>query len=168
VSNVTVTSQEIAQACAKVMLDADSASSGQGIELLQIAPGQATMQMTVKPHQTNGLGICHGGFIFMLADSCFAFACNSYNQRAVAAGASIEFIAPAFLSDVLEAKATETAINGRTGHYEITVIRKIATTAQPNAQPHNTERALIALFKGRSATIKGQLIEQPINTDTAK
>jgi acyl-CoA thioesterase len=168
VSDAIAMSQEMAEACAKVMLDADSASSGQGIELLRIAPGQATMQMTVKQHQTNGLGICHGGFIFMLADSCFAFACNSYNQRAAAAGASIEFIAPAFLGDVLEAKATETAINGRTGHYEITVIRKIATTAQPNAQPNNTDRALIALFKGRSATIKGQLVEQQINTDISK
>jgi acyl-CoA thioesterase len=149
------TPQQLAEACAKVMFDADQASSGQGIELTDIAPGRAAMKMTVQPHQTNGLGICHGGFIFMLADSCFAFACNSYNQRAVAAGASIEFVAPAHLGDVLEASATEVAVSGRTGHYEISVVRQQST----HLSPHSKNDVLIALFRGRSATIKGHLVE---------
>jgi acyl-CoA thioesterase len=137
--------QKQAQACADAMYKGDNATIGQKIELLEIGPGVATMRMQVQPHQTNGHGMCHGGFIFMMADSCFAFACNSHNQRAVAASANIEFLAPAQLGDVLIARAREIAISGRAGHYEIMVTRQ-------------SDDALIAIFRGKSATIKGQLV----------
>jgi acyl-CoA thioesterase len=136
---------QLAQACAEAMYQGDNATIGQKVELIEVGPGTATMQMQVQGHQTNGHGMCHGGFIFMMADSCFAFACNSHNQRAVAASAQIDFIAPAELGDLLVAKAREVALAGRTGHYEIMVTRK-------------SDGQLIAIFRGRSATIKGQLV----------
>ena len=142
--------QELAQATAKAMYEVDRASIGQGIKLVDIGPGTATMQMTVQEHQTNGHGMCHGGFIFMLADSCFAFACNSHNQRCVAAGAAIEFLLAVQLGEQLTATAREITRSGRTGHYEIAVTRAIAGTADVE---------IVALFRGRSATIKGQLVQ---------
>jgi acyl-CoA thioesterase len=144
--NVTdMTPQQLARACADAMYEGDKATIGQNVELVDVGPGTATMQMQVQPHQTNGHGMCHGGFIFMMADSCFAFACNSHNQKAVAASAQIDFLAPAELGDILIAKAREVAISGRAGHYEIMVTRQ-------------SDEQLIAIFRGRSATIKGQLI----------
>jgi acyl-CoA thioesterase len=136
---------ELAKACADAMYKDDNATIGQKIELIDIGPGSATMKMQVQAHQTNGHGMCHGGFIFMMADSCFAFACNSHNQRAVAASAHIDFLAPAEFGDVLVAKAREVVIAGRSGHYEVIVNRQ-------------SDEQLIALFRGRSATIKGQLV----------
>jgi acyl-CoA thioesterase len=140
-----MTPQQLAQACADAMYEGDRATIGQKVELIDVGPGSATMQMQVQPHQTNGHGMCHGGFIFMMADSCFAFACNSHNQKAVAASAQIDFLAPAELGDILIARAREVAVAGRTGHYEIMVTRK-------------SDEQLIAIFRGRSATIKGQLV----------
>ncbi len=140
-----MTAQQLARACADAMYESDRATIGQKVELIDVGPGTATMQMQVQAHQTNGHGMCHGGFIFMMADSCFAFACNSHNQKAVAASAQIDFLAPAELGDVLIAKAREVAVAGRTGHYEIMVTRK-------------SDEQLIAIFRGRSATIKGQLV----------
>ena len=140
-----MTAQQLARACADAMYEGDNATIGQKVELIDVGPGAATMQMEVQAHQTNGHGMCHGGFIFMMADSCFAVACNSHNQKAVAASAQIDFLAPAELGDVLIAKAREVAVAGRTGHYEIMVTRK-------------SDEQLIAIFRGRSATIKGQLV----------
>ena len=145
-----MTAQDLAQATAKAMYEVDRATIGQGITLVAVGPGMATMQMTVQTHQTNGHGMCHGGFIFMLADSCFAFACNSHNQRCVAAGASIEFLLAVQLGDVLTASAREIALSGRTGHYEVKVTR---------AKLAGNDADIVALFRGRSATIKGQLVE---------
>jgi acyl-CoA thioesterase len=144
-SATELSGKQLAQACAKAMYQGDNATIGQKVELIDVGPGTATMQMQVQEHQTNGHGMCHGGFIFMMADSCFAFACNSHNQRAVAASAQIDFIAPAELGDVLVATAREVALAGRAGHYEIMVTRK-------------SDEQLIAIFRGRSATIKGQLV----------
>jgi acyl-CoA thioesterase len=141
-----MTPQQLAKACADAMYQGDNATTGQKIALVDVGPGTATMKMLVQSHQTNGHGMCHGGFIFMMADSCFAFACNSHNQKAVAASAHIEFLAPAQLGDTLIANAREVAVAGRSGHYEILVTRE-------------SDNLLLALFRGKSATIKGQLIE---------
>jgi acyl-CoA thioesterase len=141
------TSLELAKACAKAMYATDNANQAQKISIVDVGPGSAVMQMRVQSHQTNGHGTCHGAFIFMIADSCFAFACNSHNQRAVAASAQIEFLAPAAIGDELLATAREVAHLGRSGHYEVLVTRP-------------ADSQLIAIFRGKSATIKGHLIDE--------
>jgi acyl-CoA thioesterase len=100
--------------------------------------------MTVTSNHVNGLGLCHGGFIFTLADSAFAFACNSRNQASVASGCSIEFLEASVLGDVLTAQATEQLVRGRAGVYDIRV--------------SNQEGATIALFRGKSTAIKGTVL----------
>jgi acyl-CoA thioesterase len=135
----------LAKAAAEVMWRDDNASKWLGMKIEEVRPGYARLSMTVTPSMVNGHDLCHGGLIFTLADSTFAFACNSHNQRAVAAGASIEFVAPAFLGDVLTAEGVEQVLKGRTGVYDMRVI--------------NQKSELIALFRGKSATIKGQLVE---------
>src|SRR3954453_9188493 len=106
---------EVARACADAMWKDDHASRGLGMEILEIRSGQATMAMTVKPHMVNGQGIAHGGFIFTLADSAFAFACNSHNERVVAAQGNITFIKPGKLGDRLGPPAREISRSGRSG-----------------------------------------------------
>lgn len=135
----------LAKATAEVMWRDDHASKWLGIRIDEVRPGYARLSMTVTPNMVNGHDLCHGGLIFMLADSTFAFACNSHNQRAVAAGASIEFLAPAFLGDELTAEGVEQVLKGRTGVYDMKVT--------------NQKNELIALFRGKSATIKGLLVE---------
>jgi uncharacterized protein (TIGR00369 family) len=93
--NVALSPDEIARACADAMWKEDDASKGLGMKIVEVKPGQATLTMTVQPHMVNGQRIAHGGFIFLLADSTFAFACNSRNERAVAAQCDITFIRPA-------------------------------------------------------------------------
>ncbi len=122
----------------------DVASQALGMELLAVRPGYARLRMAVRREFLNGLGTCHGGYMFLLADSTFAFACNSHNQRAVAAGAQIEFLAPPAEGDVLIAEGVETHLGGRTGFYDVTVTDQ------------NGRR--VALFRGRSATVKGEHI----------
>ena len=135
----------LAKATAEVMWRDDNASKWLGIKVEEVRPGYARLSMTVTQNMVNGHNLCHGGLIFTLADSTFAFACNSHNQRAVAAGASIEFVAPAFLGDALTAEGVEQALKGRTGVYDMKV--------------SNQKGELIALFRGKSATIKGALVE---------
>ena len=135
----------LARAAAEIMWRDDNASKGLGMRIDEVRPGYARLSMTVTPNMVNGHNLCHGGLIFTLADSTFAFACNSHNQRAVAAGASIEFLAPAFLGDVLTAEGAEQVLKGRTGVYDMKVT--------------NQKNELIALFRGKSATIKGVLVE---------
>ena len=135
----------IARLAARRMWDEDKASQALGMSLADIGPGFAVLSMTVRADMANGHGMCHGGFMFLLADSAFAFACNSHNQRAVAAGAEIHFVAPAKVGDVLTARATEQHREGRSGFYDVRVT--------------DQNDALIALFRGRSATIKGNLVE---------
>lgn len=94
---------ELAQESARIMWAEDTATRHVGMQLLEVAPGRARLCFTVRDEFTNGHGMCHGGYIFMLADSAFAFACNSHNQRAVAASAAIEFIAAAQRGDLLTA-----------------------------------------------------------------
>ena len=117
----TLSPDDLARACAEAMWNEDDASKGLGMEILQIKAGEATLTMTVKPHMVNGHGIAHGGFIFLLADSAFAFACNSHNQRAVAAQCNISFIRPGKLGDRLVATAREISRTGRSGIYDVRV-----------------------------------------------
>lgn len=109
-----------------------------------VSPGAATLSMTVREDMLNGHDICHGGFIFALADSAFAFACNSYNFVTVASGCSIDFLAPARQGDVLSASAQERSASGRTGVYDIDVT--------------NQRGERVALFRGKSYRIKGSVM----------
>jgi acyl-CoA thioesterase len=136
--------QALAEAVAEVMYARDTASQGLGIKLVKVGPGFARMSMTVRPDMLNGHRTCHGGFIYTLADSAFAFACNSYNQNTVASGCTIDYVAPGFEGDVLHAEAVEQSRSGRTGVYDITV--------------SNQDGKRIALFRGKSYQIKGEII----------
>ena len=140
-----MTPEQLAAACADAMYGNDRASQGLGITLESIAPGTACMRMPVRENMLNGHDVCHGGFIFALADSCFAFACNSHNNNTLAAGARVEFLAPGRLGDVLEATATEVNLAGRTGIYDVVV--------------SNQDNERIALFRGNSHRVKGQLVD---------
>ena len=135
----------IAQEVARLMWADDRASQALGMQLLEVRPGYARISMTVRRDMTNGHGMCHGGFMFLLADSTFAFACNSHNQKAVAASAEIHFLAPAQEGDVLTAEGQEQHLAGRSGVYDTRVT--------------DQSGKLVALFRGKSATIKGQFIE---------
>ena len=117
-----------------------------GISLLSIAPGECRMTMKVRPDMLNGHLTCHGGFLFAFADSTFAFACNSRNLNTVASGCTIDYLAPAFEGDVLTAHAQERSLAGRTGVYDVTIT--------------NQDGKAVALFRGRSYRIKGQVIGQ--------
>jgi acyl-CoA thioesterase len=138
--------ERLAQAVGRAMYDADNASRALGMVLEEIHPGQATLRMMVRDDMINGHDICHGGLIFTLADSAFAFACNARNQVTVAAGAEIHFISAATKGETLIAAARERAGAGRSGIYDIEV----------------TDRAsgrLIALFRGRSHRIEGSIVD---------
>ena len=137
--------QALAERVGAAMFARDRASQALGMALLAIRPGYASMSMTVRADMVNGHDICHGGLIFTLADSTFAFACNSHNHVTVAAGCTIEFLAPARLGDTLIATGEERAQSGRSGVYDIRV--------------ENQEGVLMALFRGKSARIKGQVVE---------
>jgi acyl-CoA thioesterase len=131
---------DLARACADAMWKDDDASQGLGMEILDVKAGQATLAMTVKPHMVNGHGIAHGGFIFLLADSTFAFACNSHNERAVAAQCNISFIKPGKLGDRLVATAREISRSGRSGIYDVRV---------------TVDDIAIAELRGHSRTVSG-------------
>ncbi|MBR0714382.1 hydroxyphenylacetyl-CoA thioesterase PaaI [Bradyrhizobium liaoningense] len=113
--------QDVARACADAMWVEDDASKGLGMEIVEIGPGYATLAMNVRPDMVNGQRIAHGGFIFTLADSAFAFACNSHNERVVAAQGQITFIRPGKLGDRLVATAREITRGGRSGIYDVRV-----------------------------------------------
>ena len=136
----TLSPDDLARACAEAMWKQDDASKGLGMEIVEIRSGQATLKMTVKPHMVNGQRIAHGGFIFTLADSAFAFACNTHNERVVAAEGNITFIRPGKLGDILVAKAREISRNGRSGIYDVRV---------------TANDVVIAEFRGHSRTIGG-------------
>jgi acyl-CoA thioesterase len=131
---------DLARACAEAMWKEDDASSTLGMKIVEIGPGRATLSMTVQHHMVNGQRIAHGGFIFTLADSAFAFACNSRNEKAVAAQGNITFIKPGKLGDLLVATAREISRSGRSGIYDVRV------TAGDQ---------VIAEFRGHSRVIPG-------------
>jgi acyl-CoA thioesterase len=139
----TLSPDDLARACADAMWKEDDASQGLGMKIIEVKSGQATLTMTVRPDMVNGLRIAHGGFIYALADSAFAFACNSHNQRAVAAHGDITFIRPGKLGDVLVATAREVSKSGRSGIYDVRV---------------SAGREVIAEFRGHSRTIAGTLL----------
>jgi len=137
--------QALAEATANSMYARDHATQALGIKIMAIKPGVASMQMVVQKTMLNGHQTCHGGYIFTLADSAFAFACNSYNIQAVAAGCSIEYLAPAYEYDVLTAEAQEQSRTGRTGIYDVAVM--------------NQDGKKIALFRGKSHQLKDAVIQ---------
>lgn len=137
----------LAQQVAAAMFAVDTATKDtMGMEILTCEPGRAVLRMPVRELHLNGHQICHGGFIFTLADSTFAFACNSYNKVAVAAGCSIEFLKPAKLGDVLTCEGVEQTLSGRHGIYDMRVTNQHGET--------------IAMFRGKSAQIQGTVIPQ--------
>ena len=138
--------QALAEQVALSMYERDTASQALGLRILRVAPGHAELTMTVRADMLNGHEICHGGFIFTLADSSFAYACNSYNLNTVASGCSIDFLAPAREGDVLVAVAQERSISGRTGVYDIEVRSEAGVK--------------IALFRGKSYRIKGHVVDE--------
>jgi acyl-CoA thioesterase len=136
-----MTPQELAEASARAMWNGDSASQRLNMRLDHIAPGAATLSMEITGAMSNGHGNCHGGYIFTLADSAFAFACNSYNQIAVAQHCSVTYLIPGRIGDRLTAAATEVSRRGRSGIYDIRVTNQ------------NGEH--VAEFRGHSRTVKG-------------
>ena len=135
-----------AERAAQAMWAQDHASKWAGMEITHMDEATATLEMTVEAHHCNGHGICHGGVTFMLADSAFAFACNSRNQSTVAQHNVISFIAPGRLGDRLIATATELSLTGRSGIYNVTVT--------------NQDGQQIAEFRGFSRAIKGTLFDE--------
>ena len=129
------------------MLAADAATRDLGIELCAIAPGAARLRMTVTASMVNGHGTCHGGFIFALADSAFAFACNAHGDDAVAAHCAITYLAPARMGDGLEAQATEIARFGRNGIYDV-VVSVVGDIVRPIAQFRGHSRLIGASYSG--------------------
>ena len=142
-----MSADELATAVAQKMYEADEASQHLGMALKEVRPGFAVMTMRVDNYMLNGHKTCHGGYMFLLADSAFAFACNSYNQNTVAQAAQINFLKPVSVDTLLTATAKEVSRTGRTGLYDIDVT--------------NEEGALVATFRGNSHTVKGQHLSDP-------
>lgn len=136
--------QLLAQAAADAMYSRDKAARALDMKLESVAPGSAKTKMTVREDMVNGHRICHGGMIFCLADTAFAYACNSYNKTTVAAGCTIDFVRPAMQDDILTAHAQERSLSRRTGVYDVSVT--------------NQTGKVIALFRGRSSCIGGEVI----------
>jgi len=131
----------LAKACAESMWSTDNASQGLGMTIEEVRPGFARLSMSVRDDMLNGQGMAHGGLMFTLADSAFAFACNTYNQRTVAQHCAVTFLAPGMAGDTLTATATERQRKNRSGVYDVTIT--------------NQSGEAIAEFRGHSRTIKG-------------
>jgi acyl-CoA thioesterase len=142
-----VDAQHRAERVGQRMMAADQASNGLGIEVTDIAPGQAVARMKVTENMLNGHGIGHGGYVFLLADTAFAVACNTHGPATVASGADISFVAPAQLGDELIAEAAERTRYGRSGIYDVTVRR--------------ADGAVVAEFRGRSRTLAARQDTEP-------
>jgi acyl-CoA thioesterase len=142
--DIPVDPQKLAESCAQAMWERDRASQGLGMKIEAVGPGEARLAMTVRADMVNGHDICHGGFIFLLADSAFAFACNAYDVATVAASCDISFLKAARLHDRLVARARETWREGRSGIYDIEVSDQTG--------------AVVAHFRGKSRTVGGSVI----------
>ena len=136
------TAQALAEQVRDAMWAGDHATKMLGMRISSVGPGRATLQMTVRQDMLNGHAICHGGLITTLADSAFAFACNSYNELTVASGFAVDLLAPGRLGDVLTARCSELSKAGRTGVYDVEV--------------RNQHGERIAVFRGRSYTARGK------------
>lgn len=141
---MTLDPQALAEATAHAMYESDACSRWLGMVVEEVRPGYARLSMPVRNEFLNGHAICHGGLMFTLADSAFAFACNSYNINTVASGCAIEFLRPVQGGDVLTAEAQEQVLSGRHGVYDIKVTNR---AGEP-----------VAMFRGKSAQIKGHVI----------
>jgi acyl-CoA thioesterase len=139
--------QSVAEASARAMYEQDRASQALGMRILEVRPGYARLAMKIREDMVNGHRICHGGLIFTLADSAFAFACNTYDLVTVAAAGTIEFLLAGRLDDELTAIAEERTRSKRTGVYDVSV--------------HNQRGECVALFRGRSHQIGGSITEAP-------
>ena len=141
-----MTPNERAKKSAEIIWHSDQATQWMGMRLVDIKEANATLELTVEKYHCNGHGSCHGGVIYSLADSAFAFACNSRNQSTVAQHNTITYLAPGRLNDCLRAHAKEVSLVGRSGIYDVEVT--------------NQNGEIIAQFRGCSRTIKGQLFEE--------
>ena len=139
--------QLLARACVDKMLANDAAAQALGVKVISLAPGEASVRMTVTHEMTNSHLNCHGGMIYTLADVGFAYACNNTNKMTVASGCSIEYMAPAAIGDTLTASVCERTRSGRTGVYDADIT--------------NQRGELVAVFRGKSYQIRGQVIPQP-------
>ena len=139
--------QRLAERVRDHMWAGDRASRALGMEVIAVGPGTATLRMTVREDMLNGHDLCHGGLVTTLADSAFAFACNAYDELTVASGFSVDLVAPGRLGDVLTARAVEVNKAGRTGVYDIEV--------------RNQRDERVAVFRGRSYTMKGRPVLPP-------
>jgi len=148
---MSLTADERAKRSAEAMWEGDGASQWMGFELVEVTEGRAILAMDVKSNHTNGHGMCHGGITFALADSAFAFACNSRNQVTVAQHNSITYLAPGRLGDRLTADAREQNLKGRSGIYDVSV--------------RNQDGVTIAEFRGLSRAIGGTLFEETGKTE---
>jgi len=142
-----ISDQERAERSSAAMLKDDHTTKGMGMSVEAVGPGIATLSMVVRKDHLNGHGSCHGGAIFTLADSAFAFACNSHNKVTVAQHCSVTFLAPGREGDRLTATAREVTLAGRSGIYDVTVSRE--------------DGVAIAEFRGLSRTISGTHFEEP-------
>jgi acyl-CoA thioesterase len=145
-ANAPLSPDDLARACTDAMWKDDDASRGLGMKIVEVSAGRSVLTMTVEPHMVNGQRIAHGGFIFTLADSAFTFACNSHNERVVAAQGNITFIRPGKLGDVLVATAREISRTGRSGIYDVQVA---------------AGDVVIAEFRGHSRSIGGSWLPEP-------
>ena len=145
-SMLAASAQALAEAAGAAMYARDSASQTLGMTLAEIRPGYARMTMAVREDMLNGHQTCHGGFIFALADSAFAFACNSRNLNTVGAGCTIDYIAPGRLHDVLVAVAVEQNLSGKSGIYDVRVT--------------DQDDRIVALFRGKSLRVNGEVLVQ--------
>jgi acyl-CoA thioesterase len=136
--------QALAELAGQAMYERDPASRKLGMTLDAIRPGYACMRMRVREDMLNGHGTCHGGYLFMLADSAFAFACNSHNVNTVGAGCTIDYLAPGRAGDLLTAEATEQALSGKTGVYDVVV--------------SDQDGRKLALFRGKSHRVAGHVV----------
>lgn len=146
--------QALAAATAKAMWSRDQAAQALGMSIQMVKPGYAKLTMAVRADMVNGHHICHGGMIFSLADTAFAYSCNSYNKNTVASACNIDFLAPGKEGEMLEAEAIEQSQSGRTGVYDVTVRSSSGKT--------------IALFRGKSYRINGEVIAGLQQADQAK
>ena len=136
--------QALADATAEAMFSRDRAAQALGLKIVRVQPGSSLLTMQVRGDMVNGHHICHGGMIFSLADTAFAYACNAYNRNTVASGCNIDFVATGREGDTLQAEAVERTLAGRTGVYDVTVRDSAGNT--------------IALFRGKSYRISGEVI----------
>jgi acyl-CoA thioesterase len=140
-----LSAQDLASRASQAMHANDASAEALGIEILQVHPGRASVAFTVQPHMLNGHDICHGGYIFLLADSAMAHASNSHNRNAVASAAGIDWLRPAKRGARLVARAEEQTLSGRTGIYDVRIT--------------NDGDELIAIFRGKTRQIKGELVD---------